>query len=134
MFDFRHIPLVLGIVLLTASRPAAAFELSGAWASEADLCRQVFTKQGGQLVFTELSELYGSGFIIEGNAIRGKSAKCSIRSKKESGNEVEISASCATSIMNQDIKFSIKVIDDNTFNRLFPDISGMSIKYSRCSF
>ena len=34
--------------------------------------------------------------------------------------------------MTQDVKFSLKIIDDNTIARLFPEISGMSINYSRC--
>jgi len=135
MLKLRHAPVLLVIALLTAlPQDAGAIELTGAWASEADLCGQVFTKQGNRVAFTELSELYGSGFIIEGDAIRGKSAKCTIKSRKETGQDIEISAACATSIMNENLKLTIKVIDDNNINRIFPDMSGMSIKYSRCSF
>jgi hypothetical protein len=35
--------------------------------------------------------------------------------------------------MNQSVHFSLKVIDDNTVSRLFPEIPGMTLKYSRCS-
>jgi hypothetical protein len=120
----------LGIVL---PAQADAFELTGAWASQADLCKMVFTKKGNQVAFAEFSDLFGSGFIIDGNRIRGKSARCSIKSKKQEGDDLELSAACATSIMNQSVHFSLKVIDDNTVSRLFPEIPGMTLKYSRCS-
>lgn len=130
MIGFRGLS-TLATVLLFAC-PASAIELNGAWASDADLCGKVFSKQGNQVVFSEMSELYGSGFIIDGNHIRGKSAKCAIKSQKENGNEIEISAACASTIMTQDYKFIAKVIDNNNINRIFPDISGMSVKYTRC--
>src|SRR5690349_1462352 len=91
---------------------AQAFELSGAWASQPDLCKLVFTKKTNQVVFAELSDLYGSGFIVDGSRIRGKSARCSIKSKKQEGDDLELSAACASSIMNQSVQFSLKVIDD----------------------
>jgi hypothetical protein len=78
-----------------------AFDLTGAWASQADLCGAVFAKKGTQTVFTELSDLYGSGFIADGKRIIGKSAQCAIQSQKQDGNNLEIAAACATSIMNQ---------------------------------
>jgi len=127
----------IAIVLLSLgvlqSVEARAFELTGAWASQADLCKLVFTKKGNQVAFAEFSDLFGSGFIINGIRIRGKSARCTIKSKKQEGDDLELSAACATSIMNQSVHFSLKVIDDNTVSRLFPEIPGMTLKYSRCS-
>jgi hypothetical protein len=110
-----------------------AIELTGAWASQADLCKLVFAKKGNGIVFAELSDLYGSGFIIEGNRIRGKSGRCTITSRKQDGDGLELVASCATSIMNQNMRFSLKVIDDNNLSRLFPEIPGMTLKYTRCA-
>ena len=127
----------IAIVLLSLgvlqSVEAQAFELTGAWASQADLCKLVFTKKGNQVVFAEFSDLFGSGFIVVGSRIRGRSVRCAIKSKKQEGDSVELSAACATSIMNQSVHFSLKVIDDNTVSRLFPEIPGMTLKYSRCS-
>jgi hypothetical protein len=113
---------------------ARAIELTGAWATHADLCSQVFTSKSGRVDYAELSELFGSGFIIDGDRIRGKAATSTIKSKKQEGDNLELSASCASSIMTQDVRFSLKVIDDNTVSRSFPDISGMSINYTRCKF
>jgi hypothetical protein len=112
---------------------AQAIELTGAWASQADLCRLVFTKKGNQVVFAELSDIYGSGFVIDGSRIRGKTTQCTIKSKKQEGDRLELSTACASIIMTSNVRFSLKVVDDNTLDRLIPEIPGMAIKYSRCS-
>src|SRR5579863_3001368 len=67
--------VLFGAVLLPPAQ-AMAFDLSGAWATDAGLCSQVFTKKGNEVEFAELSDLFGSGFIIEGSRIRGKSGRC----------------------------------------------------------
>jgi hypothetical protein len=123
--------VLLGLGVLQ-SVEAQAFELTGAWASQADLCNLVFTKKGNQVAFAEFSDLFGSGFIVDGSRIRGRSVRCTIKSKKQEGDGLQLSAACATSIMSQSIDFSLTVIDDNTLSRLFPEISGMTLKYSRC--
>ena len=85
MFDFHRLTILgavlSGIVLMLPVR-ASAIELSGAWATESNLCNRVFAKKGNQVVFAELSDLFGSGFIIEGNKITGKIARCTITSQK----------------------------------------------------
>jgi len=135
---FRAFRLAGAAVMLGSSifsvAEALAFELTGAWATHTDLCSQVFTTKDGRVVYTELSELFGSGFIIEGDRIRGKAATCTIKSKKQEGDSLELSAACASSVMTQDVKFSLKIIDDNTISRSFAEISGMSLNYTRCKF
>jgi len=125
--------VLFGAVLLLPAQ-ATAFELSGAWATDAGLCGQVFTKKGNEVVFAELSDLFGSGFIIEGDRIRGKSGRCTITSRKQDGDNIELAAACASSVMTQDLSFSLKIIDDNTLTRLFADIPGMTLKYVRCAY
>ena len=136
MLDFlpsaRRFVLFGAVLLLPAQ--ATAFELSGAWATDAGLCGQVFTKKGNEVVFAELSDLFGSGFIIEGDRIRGKSGRCTITSRKQDGDNIELAAACASSVMTQDLSFSLKIIDDNTLSRLFADIPGMTLKYVRCAY
>jgi hypothetical protein len=113
---------------------ARAIELTGAWAGHADLCSQVFTKKDGRVVYAEFSELFGSGFIIDGDRIMGRSGTCTIKSRKQEGDSLELSAACASSIMTQDVRFNLKIIDDNTISRSFAEISGMSLNYTRCKF
>jgi hypothetical protein len=111
---------------------ARAIELSGAWATHADLCNQVFTMKDNRVVYAEFSELFGSGFIIDGDRIRGRAATCSIKSRKQEGDSLELSAACASSVMTQDVRFNLKIIDDNNISRSFPEIAGMSQNYTRC--
>ena len=129
--------LAFAMTLFAASmlvpRNANAFDLTGAWASQSDLCGLVFTKKDGKVVFAELSDLYGSGFVIEGKSIRGKAAQCTIQSRKDDGANIELAAACATSIMTQNVRFPLKVLDDNNIVRLFPEIEGMTLRYARCS-
>ena len=123
--------MMLGSSILSLAE-ARAIELTGAWATHEDLCSQVFTKKDNRVVYAELSDLFGSGFIIDGDRIRGKTGTCTIKSRKEEGNNLELSAACASSVMTQDLRFSLKIIDDNNISRSFPEISGMSLNYTRC--
>ena len=123
--------IMLGSTIFSMAE-ARAIELSGAWATHADLCSQVFTKKDNRVVYAEFSELFGSGFIIDGDRIRGKAATCSIKSRKQEGDSLELSAACASSIMTQDVRFNLKIIDDNNISRSFPEIAGMSQNYTRC--
>ncbi len=135
MFDARRWQ-AMTILLFTAILlpfPAHAIDLTGAWASQGDLCKLVFTKKGNTVVFAELSDLYGSGFIIEENRIKGKAARCTITSRKQNGENLDLTAACATSIMHQNMSFILKVIDDNNIARVLPNIENMEIKYTRCS-
>jgi hypothetical protein len=122
--------LIIGALLLSSQ--ALAFDLTGAWASDRMLCDKVFAKNGGAVEFTELSDLYGSGFIVNGNAIRAKAGKCTIKSQRQDGETTVLSASCASAIMTSELQFNFKVIDDNTLIRDFPDIKGMTLQYYRC--
>ena len=136
MLDLRRMPVTVAILFgLSVLQPAKvqAFELTGAWASQKDLCTLVFAKKANQVVFTELSDLFGSGFIVDGDQIRGRSTRCTIKSKKQAGDSLELSTACATSIMTSSVRFNLKVIDDNNLDRLFPEIAGMTLKYTRCS-
>src|SRR4051794_18188071 len=77
----KGIVALLGASLSYSS--ASAFELAGIWATDNAICNRLFEKRGISFEFTEMSDLYGSGFIIEGTRIRGKMAQCTIQSKTE---------------------------------------------------
>jgi hypothetical protein len=125
------ITLLLGALVAMAGR-ADALDLNGAWASDADQCAKVFVRQGGQLGFTDMSDVYGGGFIIDGNQIVGKFARCRIKARKDDGATVNLIAACATDIMLSSVQFSLKELDANSIARLFPGIEDMEIRYHRC--
>ena len=83
---------------LHGPKAAAAVDLSGAWATSADECSNVFVRKGRakQIEFTTQD---GGGFIVEVDRLRGKFARCKIKTEKQDGDAVNIVAGCASDIM-----------------------------------
>jgi hypothetical protein len=123
--------LLLGVSMAFAGS-AAAFDLNGAWATDADNCAKVFVRKGAQVSFTDMSDVYGGGFIVEGDQIIGKYGRCRIRAKKDEGKTLNLLAACASDIMLSSVQFSLREVDANAVIRLFPGMDGMEIKYARC--
>jgi hypothetical protein len=119
---------------LHAPKQASAVDLAGAWASSPDECPNVFVRRGRakQIEFSALSDQHGGGFIVEADRLRGKFARCKIKSRKEDGDTVNIIAGCATDIMLSNVQFSLKMLDPNKISRIFPGIEDMAISYYRC--
>jgi hypothetical protein len=133
----RTLVLVTAIVAgsaLLSPRELIAFEFTGAWATSADQCGKVFARKGraNQVNFTNFSGVYGGGFIAEANRLRGKFENCSIKSRKESGQNINLVVACASGIMLSNVQFFLKVLDDNTISREFPGMDGMEVTYHRC--
>ena len=114
------------------SGSATALDLNGAWAGDADNCAKIFERKGSQIAFTEMSDVYGGGFIVEGDQITGKFARCRIKAKKDDGKTINLVAACASDIMLQSVQFSLREVDANNVIRMFPGLDGMEIRYARC--
>jgi len=137
MTAFRNLVLAMAIAAgsgLLSPLEANAFELTGAWATSAEQCSKVFARKGraNQVNFTNFSGVYGGGFIAEANRLRGKFENCSIKSRKESGQTINLVVACASGIMLSNVQFFLKVLDDNTISREFPGMEGMEVTYHRC--
>jgi hypothetical protein len=130
----RSIAVILGISILVSSESASAFDLTGAWAPSVEQCNKVFARKGraNQVVFTTFSGIYGGGFIAEPNRLRGKFENCSIKSRKDDGQNINILVGCASSIMLSNVQFVLKAVDDDSVTRMFPGIEGMEVTYHRC--
>ena len=101
--------LLVGSVSVSLS--AHADEIDGAWANDASVCSQVFTKTNNKVSFTPNSELYGGGLLIEGKQATGTFEKCNIKSIKRDGANVRVVASCSTGVMAEETEATIKIID-----------------------
>ena len=101
--------LLVGSVSVSLS--AHADEIDGAWANDASVCSQVFTKTNNKVSFTPNSELYGGGLLIEGKRATGTFEKCNIKSIKRDGANVRVVASCSTGVMAEETEATIKIID-----------------------
>lgn len=120
-------------MVLLQSVPANATDLNGAWANDSSVCDKIFQKKKNVISIKRDSDLYGSGFIVDGNQLRGKVAKCTIKSRKEEGQLVNLIAVCSTDIALSTVQFSLQVDGENKVTRVFPGLPEMSVSYVRCS-
>jgi len=132
MFNRANRAVSAMLAFLALSSPAAAFDFNGAWATDSDNCAKVFVLKGGQFNFTENSDVYGGGFIVDGDQIIGKFARCRVKARKDSGTTINLVAACASDIMLSSVQFSLKELDGDSLVRLFPGIEDMEIRYHRC--
>jgi hypothetical protein len=125
---------ILSGAILAPFEQARAVDLTGAWATSADECKNVFVRKGkpSQITFAPMSEVHGGGFIAEQNRLVGRAAKCTIKARKDDGQTVNIVASCATDIMLSSVQFQLNVVNQDKVRRLFPGMEDMEIFYYRC--
>jgi hypothetical protein len=124
--------LILICTVLMLPVQAWAVDLTGAWASDASQCGKIFKKNKNGITFQRDSDVYGAGFVADGNQLRGRAAKCTIKTRKQVGDTLNLLTACATDIMLQNVEFTVKFLDDNKISRLFPGMEGMEITYYRC--
>jgi hypothetical protein len=122
--------VLLAIVSFSPSTQAA--DISGAWASDASVCSKVFVKTDSRISFTPDAELYGGGFIVEGNRVTGTLQKCSIKSMRDDGTNVHLIAACSTGVMVSDLQFTAKVVGDNQITLSSSGPVNMETPYVRC--
>jgi hypothetical protein len=77
----------------------------------------------------------GRVVVQRGNEIRSKAARCTIKSRKEAGDTIDLHAACASEIMASSIQLQIKILNDNSVSRIFqnPDFKGMQMTFYRCA-
>jgi len=124
--------VISSVVFLFFGAVAHSIELNGAWADDPSICGKIFVKRNAKLAMTTDADNYGSGFIVDGNQIRGKIATCNIKSRKEEAGLVHLITSCSTDVALQTVQLSFKVDGDSKITRIFPGVPEMSISYSRC--
>jgi len=111
---------------------AKAFDLNGAWASDGSACDKIFQVKNKVASIRRESDLYGSGFIVDGNQLRGKVAKCAVKSRKEDGQLIHLLAVCSSDIALSTVQFTVRADSDNQLTRIFPGLPEMSVSYARC--
>jgi len=112
---------------------ANAFDLNGAWTTNADNCGKMFVKKNNRITMTRNSDVFGSGFIVEGDQLRGPAKACKITKRKEEGGVLQLIASCTTDLAvlgTQQV--SAKIDSDNQLTRIYPSFPEMGIPFYRC--
>ncbi len=129
-WSFRIFSLLVCLLYIDPAHPA---DLDGAWASDASVCNKMFVKRNAQVSFAQDSDLYGSGFIFNGDKIIGKMASCNIKSRKQDGAILNMIATCSTDIaLLSATQLSLRIDDEGKITRLFPGMPEMETTYYRC--
>ena len=126
----RMLFVAVGMVISFA---ASAFDLNGAWTTDDLNCAKVFVTKNNKLTMTRNSDVFGGGFIVEGNQMRGQAKACKITSRKEEGGVLHLIASCTTDIAvlgTQEV--SAKIESDDRITRTYPSFPEMGTTYFRC--
>lgn len=111
---------------------AYAFDLNGAWANNEDVCGKVFVKKNNRVSIARDSDFYGSGFIVEGDKIRGKAATCVIKTRKEDADTLNMVASCSTDIALSTVQFMLHLDGPGKLTRMYPGLPELGVSYVRC--
>ncbi len=125
--------IALAVLMDVASHRSEAADIDGAWLSDARFCQKVFEKKSSQVSFAQGLVAFGNGFIIDGNQIRGRIARCVIRANRQQGAVVNLIAVCSTDIAIDTIHFRLRVEGPNKIVREFVGIPDMEIPYERCA-
>lgn len=132
----RNVHLLLALTFGALSAGVACADdlaaISGLWATDARNCDKIFSKTERGFSFAKESDLYGSGFIIDGRRVVTPVARCDIKSSKQDGAVTHLIAGCATDVMLSNMQASFKTIDKDRIVRIFPSVSEMEIPFERC--
>ncbi len=131
--NIRLLPMLMSALLCSSiARADDITGINGLWATDARNCDKIFSKTQQGFSFAKDSDLYGSGFIIDGRKIVTPMARCDIKTSKQDGATTHLIAACATDIMLSNMQTSFKTIDKDRILRVFPGVSDMEIPYERC--
>jgi hypothetical protein len=125
--------MALTVLMGVASHKSMAADIDGAWLSDVGYCHKVFEKKGAQVSFAPGLDTFGNGFIIDGNQIRGRIARCTIQARRQQGAIVNLIAVCSTDIAIDTMHFRLRVEGPNKIVREFVGMPDMEIPYERCA-
>ncbi len=125
--------LLVCAIFILCSVSAHAFDLTGNWTTDERNCDKVFVKKNNKVSMARNADVFGGGFIVEGNQIRGQASTCKITSRKEENGVLHLIAECSTDVAvlgTQEL--SAKINNDNQMTRIFPWFPEMGATYFRC--
>jgi hypothetical protein len=76
-------------------------------------CNKIFVTENNRLSLARNADAYGSGFIIDGNTIKGQFASCQIKARKIEGSTYRLIAVCSTDIALSTTELNFRMDDAN---------------------
>jgi hypothetical protein len=122
--------VLLAAVPLSSSTKAA--DINGTWASDSSVCNKVFVKNNNKISFAPDAELYGGGFIVEGNRVTGTFQQCKIKSVKDDGANIHLIAACSDGVLVSDVQLTVKLVGENQITVSSAGPVEMENPYVRC--
>ena len=112
------------------SHSAYAFDLNGAWATNVSACGKIFQKnKDGELSIAKGSDMYGSGFIAQKDALPATMPNAKLFHEKVAGPITHLVAQCAAeNVAFSTFQFSYRAKDDNKIVRIFPGIEELNVE------
>ena len=126
-------PLLLLVLLVTQSVSTQAADLNGAWTVDGSACGTVFTKENNKLAFTPDADLHAGGLIVQGKQITGTFQKCTVKSLRDDGSNVQVMASCSDGVTVSDVAFDVKISGENRITLSSKEPVPVEASYVRCS-
>ena len=125
--------LVLLVLLVTRSVSTQAADLNGAWTNDASACGAIFTKENNKLAFKQDADLHAGGLIVQGKQITGTFQKCTVKSMRNDGSNVQVIASCSDGVTVSDVAFDVKISGENRITLSSKEPVPVEMLYVRCS-
>ena len=125
--------LVMLVFLVTQSASTQAANLNGAWTVDASACGQVFVKENNKLTFRPDADLHAGGVIVQGKQITGTFQKCTVKSLRDDGSNVQVIASCSDGVAVSDVAFDLKISGENRITLSSKEPVPVEMPYVRCS-
>jgi len=125
--------LMLLVLLVTPSVSTQAADLNGAWTNDASACGQIFTKENNKLAFKPDADLHAGGLIVQGRQVTGTFQKCTVKSLRDDGSNVQVIASCSDGVAVSDVAFDVKISGENRITLNSKEPVPVEMSYVRCS-
>ena len=126
-------PLVLLVLIVTQTASTHAADLNGAWTVDVSACGEVFTKENNKLAFKQDAGLHAGGLIVQGKQITGTFQKCTVKSLRDDGSNVQVIASCSDGVAVSDVAFDLKISGENRITLSSKEPVPVEMPYVRCS-
>ena len=125
-------PLVTAILLVTQSASVQAADLNGAWSVDASACGQIFTRENNVLAFKKDADLHAGGLIVQGRQVTGTFEKCTVRSLRDDGPTMRLTASCSDGVSISDVTFDVTFSGENNITLSSKAPVPVQMPYVRC--
>jgi hypothetical protein len=124
--------MIASIITLLFALHVYGADLNGAWANDPDVCSQIFVRKGDKISMTDHSELYGTGFIIEGDKFADKLATCRIKDRKIDDGTIRVIADRPMETGRFTEEFIFRIDDNDRLTRFPEGMRGTGLAYFRC--